>query len=43
MVFIKVFRFHRESWLKWDTNPRSCAYRAHVLTAELSGRTMRCA
>ena len=38
-----VFRFHIESWLEWDPNPQPCAYRAHAITTELSGRTMRCA
>ena len=39
----KVFRFHIESWPEWDSNLRPRAYRAHTLTTELSGRTMRCA
>ena len=42
-TWAKVFRFHIESWPEWDSNPRPCAYRAHALTTELSGRTMRCA
>ena len=39
----KVFRFHMESWPEWDSNLRPRAYRAHTLSTELSGRTMRCA
>ena len=31
------------SWPEWDPSPRLRAYRAHALTTELSGRTMRCA
>ena len=46
MVFIlsKGFRFYIESWPEWDPNRRPGAYRdrTHV-TAELSGRTIRCA
>ena len=45
MVFIlsfKLFRFHIESWTEWDSNPQHGAYRAHALTTELSGGTMRC-
>ena len=38
----KVFRFHIESWPKWDSNPRPRTYRTHALTTELSGRTMGC-
>ena len=38
--FIKVFRFHIESWPEWDTNLRSRIYRAHALTTELSRQTM---
>ena len=37
------FRFHIESWPEWDANPPPRAYRAHALTTELSGRTIRCA
>ena len=32
-----------ESWSEWDSNPRPRAYRAHALTTELSGQTVRCA
>ena len=45
MVFngAKVFRFHIESLLEWESNPRLYAYRAHALTTELLGPTMTCA
>ena len=39
----KVFRLHIESWPEWDSNPRPCAYCAHALTTETTGRTMICA
>ena len=39
----KVFRFHIEIWPELDSNPPPCAYRAHALTTEVSGRTMKCA
>ena len=42
-IGLRFFRFHIESWPEWDSNPRPRAYRAHALTTELSGRTMRCA
>ena len=37
-----AFRFLKESWPEWNTNPRSSASLAHALTTRLSGRTMRC-
>ena len=36
---LRFFDFHVKSWPEWDSNPRPCAYRAHALTTELSGRT----
>ena len=39
----KVFQWHIGSWPEWDSNPRLHAYRAHALTTELSGLTMRSA
>ena len=46
MVFIlsygfSIFRFHIKCWPEWDCNIKPRAYRAHALTIELSGRTMR--
>ena len=39
----EVFRFHIESCPEWDPNQRPHGLRAHALTTELSGQTMRCA
>ena len=35
--------FHIGTWPKWDLNPQPRGYRAHALTTELSGQTVRCA
>ena len=40
MIFILIqgfLIFHKESYLVWDSYPRSWTYRAHALTTELSG------
>ena len=43
LILAKVFRFYMKNWPEEDSNQRPRAYRAHALTTELSGRTMRCA
>ena len=38
---LRFFDFHLGSWPEWDSNPQPRAYRAHALTTEISGQTMR--
>ena len=41
LIALKTLRLLVQSWPEWDSKPQPCAYRAHALTTEISGRTIR--
>ena len=41
LIALKTMRILVQNWPEWNSKPQPCAYRAHALTTEISGRTIR--